>query len=130
VREEEIVEKEPGFFYFEAPKPRNMTERSVVFTLITHKGESRISVAFGFDGGWNKRIREVPGSLWSRTLKCWHIPDTPENRMICGLSTVTGEKSPLQNKRIIGKHKEGSTAIADHNRKELERYFELQELKS
>jgi hypothetical protein len=32
-------------------------------------------------------MKTVPGAKWSKTLHCWHIPDTEENRKKCGLKT-------------------------------------------
>jgi len=56
-----------------------------IFELITYKGTSRIKVTFENNDAWNKRMRQVPGARWSKTLRSWHIPDTKENREKCGL---------------------------------------------
>lgn len=56
-----------------------------VYILIVHEGKNRIAVEFAYDAAWNKRMRKVDGAQWSGTLKCWHIPDTAENRKRCGL---------------------------------------------
>src|SRR5581483_10651136 len=57
-----------------------------VFALIAHKGEQRIQVSFEKNDEWNKRMKQVPGAKWSKTLRSWHIPDTEENRSKCGLA--------------------------------------------
>jgi integrase/recombinase XerD len=49
--------------------------------IIQHKNESRISVEFEKNEELNQRIRKFEGSKWSNSLRLWHIPDTPENRV-------------------------------------------------
>jgi integrase/recombinase XerD len=56
-----------------------------VFELIIHRGVPRIKVSFDENPEWNKRMRAVSGSKWSKTLCSWHIPDTLENRHKCKL---------------------------------------------
>ena len=64
-----------------------------VFEIVTHRGKSRIKVMFEPNAKWNLRMMHVPGAKWSKTLKCWHIPDTPGNRKSCGLA-ASGEELP------------------------------------
>ncbi len=52
---------------------------------IIYKQKKRIAICFDLDEHLNKRMQTVPGALWSKTLKCWHIPDTPEHRIKCHL---------------------------------------------
>jgi integrase/recombinase XerD len=49
--------------------------------IIIYKKESRISVEFEKNLELNERIKKIEGCKWSQSLKCWHIPDTPENRI-------------------------------------------------
>jgi integrase/recombinase XerD len=49
--------------------------------LIKHKNEGRITVEFEKNLELNERIKKIEGYKWSQSLKCWHIPDTPENRI-------------------------------------------------
>lgn len=49
--------------------------------LIKHKNEGRITVEFEKNLELNERIKKIEGCKWSQSLKCWHIPDTPENRI-------------------------------------------------
>ncbi|MDP2175683.1 MAG: site-specific integrase [Bacteroidota bacterium] len=49
--------------------------------LISYKNEGRISVEFEKNLELNERIKKIEGCKWSQSLKCWHIPDTPENRI-------------------------------------------------
>lgn len=55
------------------------------YKLIKVDGISRIGVYFPFSESWNKRMKEVPGSKWSNSLKCWHVPDTEKNRIKASL---------------------------------------------
>lgn len=58
----------------------------ISYHIITHRNQSRILVSFPPSEDWNNRIKKIPGCRWSKTHKAWHIPDTPENRVKCGLS--------------------------------------------
>jgi integrase/recombinase XerD len=58
---------------------------SIQYALITHDGRKRISIRFEYSAALNKRMQQVPDAQWSKTLKCWHIPDTVLNRQRCGL---------------------------------------------
>ncbi len=48
--------------------------------LITHKFQKRIAVYFEKNAALIVRIRSVKGARWSQTRKCWHVPNTEENR--------------------------------------------------
>ena len=48
--------------------------------LITHKFEKRIAVFFEKNQLLIERMRAIKGSRWSQSRKCWHVPDTEENR--------------------------------------------------
>jgi len=58
---------------------------------IIHKNEQRIAVEFPKNQDLIKRIKQIEGSRWSASLRCWHIPNTDENRKRFKLET------PLQN---------------------------------
>jgi integrase/recombinase XerD len=38
--------------------------------------------------------------MWSQTHKCWHIPDTPENRERCGLKNEAPANIPVKTKAL------------------------------
>lgn len=48
--------------------------------LVKLRGEQRIAVYFPNKAELIIRIRKLPGSKWSNTLKAWHVPDTETNR--------------------------------------------------
>jgi integrase/recombinase XerD len=62
---------------------------NIEYQLITHRNKARILVQFAHNKVLNERMKQVPGSQWSSTLKGWHIPDTEENRNRCGLPVAT-----------------------------------------
>lgn len=70
----------------------NAVTTAVNFSLIQHRGFNRIKVVFKFNECWNKRLQATAGARWSNTLKCWHIPDTYENRLKCRLIAPTNTK--------------------------------------
>jgi len=61
-------------------------DKSFTASLISHRSEQWILICFEQDAAWNKRMKQVPGSKWSRTHKGWLIPNTPANRKKCKVS--------------------------------------------
>jgi integrase/recombinase XerD len=60
----------------------------IQYSFINHRGLKRIAIHFEYNKEWNERIGKVPGAKWSKTLQCWHIPDTLENRRKCGFTQI------------------------------------------
>ncbi len=52
--------------------------KDVVTKRVIHRGESRIAVRFSYNEELACKVREIPGSKWSMTMKCWHLPDNKE----------------------------------------------------
>lgn len=48
--------------------------------IISHNGEKRIAVYFEKNKELIERIKKLEGSLWSQSLKVWHLPDTEKYR--------------------------------------------------
>ena len=46
---------------------------------IIHKNEARIKVGFSYNREFIALIKQIPGALWSKTLKSWHLPYTSES---------------------------------------------------
>jgi len=44
-----------------------------------HDGGRRIALEFGYVPHLTDLVRKLPGARWSRTLKAWHVANTPEN---------------------------------------------------
>ncbi len=59
---------------------------SIKYSLINHHGVNRIGVHFEFSNTLNIKMKNVAGAKWSRSLKCWHIADTDENRKKCEIN--------------------------------------------
>ncbi len=57
----------------------------IKYQLVEYKGEMRIQITFSFNKNLNEKMLQVPGAKWSKTLNCWHIPDTNDNREKCGI---------------------------------------------
>ncbi len=51
----------------------------VTLSQITHRSERRIRIDFAFDNAVINLVKQVPGCLWSKTLKCFHVPYRVEN---------------------------------------------------
>jgi integrase/recombinase XerD len=49
--------------------------------IIAHKQQQRIAVYYDNHPELIARFKKLTDAKWSATLKTWHIPDTPENRL-------------------------------------------------
>jgi len=49
--------------------------------VIKHKGQNRIAVYFEMIPELVQRLKKIFGARWSASLKTWHLPDTPDNRI-------------------------------------------------
>ena len=45
---------------------------------ITHHNELRIRIEFPYNSEATSRLKQIPDTRWSRTLRTWHIPYTKE----------------------------------------------------
>jgi site-specific recombinase XerD len=75
----------------------------------------------------------VPGARWSKTLGCWHIPDTPENRMKCGLlKNGAAVLAPLEKTKDlkIPNSKAVRVGISGNNKVQLQLFLDLLKLKA
>ncbi len=68
---------------------------AIQYSLVSHRGQNRITVEFTYNKNWHQRIKKAPGARWSQTMKCWHLPDTEENRVKCRLAVVKPETPNL-----------------------------------
>ncbi|HRR09249.1 MAG TPA: tyrosine-type recombinase/integrase [Rhodothermales bacterium] len=55
-----------------------MTAPTIQTEQIVHKGEARIALLFPYEAQLVAQVRPLPGVLWSRSRKCWHLPATEE----------------------------------------------------
>ncbi len=47
-----------------------------------HKGDKRLKLIFDYNAELIQEIRKIPGCRWSATMKCWHVADDEENRIM------------------------------------------------
>jgi integrase/recombinase XerD len=52
--------------------------RQITIEPMRHKGEYRVKLIFPYDDVLIGMVKKIPGSTWSRTMKCWHVADEPE----------------------------------------------------
>ena len=69
--------------------------------LIEHKGKQRIAVYFANKPDLIERFKKLGGAQWSATLKCWHLPDTIENREKFKLADVLISRLADEGKNIL-----------------------------
>lgn len=71
-------------------------DKKINLSLVTHVGKPWILVRFEPDAAWNKRMKAVPGSCWTKTYKGWLVPDTPANRKLCKIGdAAVGDPSSV-----------------------------------
>lgn len=74
---------------------------AVTYSTILHRGAERIAIYCNYSATANSKIRKVPGAKWSRTLGCWHIPDTAENRATCKIAETKKETDPIAKNKPV-----------------------------
>lgn len=52
--------------------------KTITIEPVLYKTENRIKLIFPYDDGLIGMVRKIPGSAWSRTMKCWHISHEPD----------------------------------------------------
>ena len=50
--------------------------KAIRVSRILHRQQRRIFLHFEHDKALNQFFKSLPGARWSRTHKCWHIPDS------------------------------------------------------
>lgn len=57
-----------------------MKTTKVKVSLVEHRGEQRLKIEMGkdYDHEAANLIRQIAGRTWSKTMGCWHIPQTME----------------------------------------------------
>jgi site-specific recombinase XerD len=101
---------------------------NISYSLINHRGAQRIAVSFEFNKEWNERISKVAGARWSKSLQCWHIPDTIENRKKCNLKEeeVVISNLPAKNQTL----QPDLNGISENNKEELNKFIQQLILKA
>ncbi len=67
--------------------------KHIEYRLVKHRGQNKIAVRFPFNEERNKKMVQVPGAKWSKTLHSWLIPDNNINREKCGFTPTYTEVS-------------------------------------
>ena len=101
--------------------------------LAEHRGERRILLMFEKDSALDKQVRSLPGVRWSRTLKCWHVPDNEENRRKFTLdSSVPYHKRLPYSSKSVTKSSINNPAplICEENRIAMQMFVQRLELKA
>ncbi len=72
--------------------PRRKKMKEIQYKPVVHKGEKRIAVIFKYDSKLITALRKKTAAKWSKTMCAWHIADTAEHRIKCGLA-LEGEET-------------------------------------
>ncbi|HMO34330.1 MAG TPA: tyrosine-type recombinase/integrase [Lacibacter sp.] len=73
-----------------------MDTSRITCSLVEHRGSNRILLQFPRDDAAEKAVRQLEDARWSKTLRGWHLPDTPENRRLFDLATEELTKAPAK----------------------------------
>lgn len=59
-----------------------------MFTIkfVVHHNQPRIALYFEYNTEKVNEVRKIKGARWSKTLKCWHVPDNAVSRKLLGIS--------------------------------------------
>jgi integrase/recombinase XerD len=99
--------------------------------LVAHRNSSRIQLVFDYHAEWMERIKKIPGARWSKTLRSWHIPDTPQNRIKCKIPLdMPPAVSAAVYKQSVQTSKAALLYISPANQAELRRFTEHLQLKA
>lgn len=105
----------------------------VQYSFINHNNQKRIGIVFEYNEAWNSRIQKTAGAKWSKTLHCWHIPDTDENRKKCGLnikSALLNKNKDLSSASGIDTTSIVLSQISTNNKLQLQRFLDQLKLKA
>ena len=110
--------------------------KSFTSSLVSHRGKPWVLVCFDRDAEWNKRMKAAEGSRWSSTYKGWLMPDSPDNRKKCKISTAASAplaqsikelpKKTAQNQIVLNAEQK----LSKENLAALEKFIELLKLKA
>jgi len=78
-----------------------------------YEGKPVILIQFEYDPLLVEEVKKIPGRKWSRTLKCWYVPDTQENNLRFGLSTPVCLPSKREPKRVSEVNKTALNALRE-----------------
>jgi integrase/recombinase XerD len=61
----------------------------------SHKGQPVIWLCFPYTSGVSNTMKRLSGCRWSRSQRCWYVPDTTEHRKQFGLAAALPERSTI-----------------------------------
>ena len=71
-------------------------QKPVCFEAAIHKDKAVIKIVFDYDNALAARAKALPGVRWSRTMKCWYVPDTEAYRARFGMVVKTAPAAVVQ----------------------------------
>ncbi len=107
---------------------KELNKSLISYSLITHNRKKRIGVYFNYNNTLNDKMRKVDGAAWSRSLKCWHINDTPENRKKCKLPQQNSSAVLLQ--PSIQTNKTALLYLSSNNKEQMQKFLEQLQLRA
>jgi len=97
---------------------------------VVYKEEKRLKLQFKYCSELNNQVNTIDGCKWSKTLRCWHVPDTEENRTLFGVKKPNTQSITSEPESVVKKKFASITQnISPFNLKEQERYIQMMQLK-
>lgn len=93
-----------------------MTKATTQFEPILHNGRKRIAIRFDYDPMRTAKVKKLKDALWSRSKRCWHVPDTDENRKLFKIEPSYEEKTSLVPDANTQKHLKRFRQFLEGNR--------------
>lgn len=63
-------------------------------TPVLHEGRQRLALKFPYSKEDNERVKQLTGSRWSSTMRCWHVEDNVYYRELFGLEAEEKTYTP------------------------------------
>lgn len=102
----------------------------ITYALRMHRSESRIFIQFDYRQDLVNRIKAVEGAKYSRTYRAWHIPDTIENRIKCGLHKAEENSTSYSATPHVPAILASNLLIPHENKLELQKMMDIMAMKA
>ena len=85
----------------------------MIFTRDVYEGNPIIMIRFEYDPFLAEEVKRIPDKIWSQSLKCWYVPDTPENKKRYGLSASVGHQTKKNSPKVFDINKPALLALKE-----------------
>lgn len=76
--------------------------KTIKIEPLVHRDNFQIKIEFEYDPELIDLVKQIEGRQWSRTHKCWYVPDNPSNLM--SIFRIFKGKAWIDDLRILGRN--------------------------